>query len=584
VSIVNPVSLFGEFKRRRVFRALIGYGIAAFAVLQIVEPIMHALHWPDAVLSYVVVALAVGFPIVVTLAWIFDVNAGRLERTGSAATNLRGVQLALVLVGIGALAAAPGLIWNFFLRDRAPAQPPAVAGTATPSIAVLPFVNMSRDSGDEYFSDGITEEIINALANVEGLHVASRTSAFAFKGKNVSVRKIGEELGVGTVLEGSVRRDGNALRIVAQLVSVGNGYHLWSKTYDRDLKNIFALEDELARSIASALQPRLVPTQARPLVREATASVEAHDLYLRGRHFWNKRTADGLTRSIALFQRAVDLDPGFALAHVGLADAYGLLGEYGAISATEGDARAKVHALKALEIDDSIAEAHASLSLVLDRDYDWASSERELKRAIELKPGYAMAHHWYAVILSCQGRIDEARAQTGIGLQLDPTSLILNMAVGVTSYENRQYDAATEQLKQTLELDPAFPVARHYLSLAYTQKGRFADALAVLDKVTEPTPRYVGLRAYVLATSGDKATARRLLAELEQRSKNEYVQPGVLASIHMALGDTDRAFAFLDKAYAERDWSLRELKMNPMWDPIRPDPRFGALLKRVNLE
>ncbi|TMB14288.1 MAG: tetratricopeptide repeat protein [Deltaproteobacteria bacterium] len=583
VSLVNPASLFGESKRRRVFRALIGYGIAAFAVLQIIEPVMHGLRWPEDVLSYVVVALAVGFPIIVSLAWIFDVKAGRIERTGSAETSLRGVRLSLVLVGIGALAAAPGLIWNFFLRDRAPAQP-AVAGTATPSIAVLPFVNMSRESGDEYFSDGITEEIINALTNVEGLHVASRTSAFAFKGKDVSVRKIGEELGVGTVLEGSVRRDGNALRIVAQLVSVGDGYHLWSKTYDRELKNIFAVEDELARSIAGALQLRLLRTQARPLVREATASVEAHDLYLRGRHFWNKRTADGLTRSIALFQRAVDLDPGYALAHVGLADAYGLLGEYGAIRAIEGDTKAKAHALKALEIDDSIAEAHASLSLVLDRNYDWASSERELKRAIELKPGYAMAHHWYATILDCQGRVDEGREQTRIGLQLDPTSLIINMSVGVTSYESREYDVAIEQLKQALDLDPAFPVTRHYLALVYAQKGRFADALAVLEKVTEPTPRYVGLRAYVLATSGDEATARRLLAELEQRSKNEYVQAGVLASIHMALGDADRAFAFLDKAYAERDWSLRELKVNPMWDPIRPDPRFGALLKRVNLE
>ena len=266
-------------------------------MLQVIEPVMHGFRWPDAVLSYVVVALAVGFPIVVTLAWIFDVNAGRLERTESAATSLRGVQLVLVLIGIGALAAAPGLIWNFFLRDRAPAQPPAVAGAAMPSIAVLPFVNMSRDSGDEYFSDGITEEIINALANVEGLHVASRTSAFAFKGKNVSVRKIGEELGVGTVLEGSVRRDGNALRIVAQLVSVGDGYHLWSKTYDRDLKNLFAVEDELARSIAGALQPRLVPTKTRPLVREATASVEAHDLYLRGRRRESARRQKDFVRN-----------------------------------------------------------------------------------------------------------------------------------------------------------------------------------------------------------------------------------------------------------------------------------------------
>src|SRR5437870_10402737 len=275
------VPLLAELQRRRVFRALVGYGIAAFAVLQIVEPVTHGLHWPDAMLSYVVVALAAGFPVVVARAWIFDVKAGRIERAPAA--RLRGLPLAAVVIAIGAAAAAPGLLYFFVVRS------PARTVSAPSSIAVLPYVNMSSDKESDYFSDGITEELINALANVEGLHVVSRTSAFAFKGRNVNVRTIGEELAVATVVEGSVRREGSAVRITAQLVNAADGYHLWSQTYDRELRNVFMVEDELAHSIVQALRPRLVKTTS-PLVREATASIDAHDLYLRGRHFASKRT------------------------------------------------------------------------------------------------------------------------------------------------------------------------------------------------------------------------------------------------------------------------------------------------------
>src|SRR5438874_7039493 len=288
--------LFAELKRRRVFRALVGYGIAAFAVLQIVEPVMHGLRWPDTVLSYVVVALAVGFPIVVTLAWIFDVNQGRVERTGG---GPGGARLVLILAGIGALAAAPGLLWYFVWRtDRG-----AAARAREPSIAVLPFVNLSSDRENEYFSDGVTEEIINALANVDGVRVVARTSAFSFKGKNVNVRQVGEELNVATVLEGSVRREGNQLRIAAQLIGAADGYHIWSKTFDRELKNVFSLEDELARAIVQSLKPKLVPERA--LVQQAAVSTEAHDLYLKGRYFWNQRSRESLTKAKASFEQAV---------------------------------------------------------------------------------------------------------------------------------------------------------------------------------------------------------------------------------------------------------------------------------------
>jgi len=291
------LALFAELKRRRVFRALIAYGIVAFAVLQVIEPVMHGLHWPEAVLSYVVVALALGFPVVVTLAWIFDVRGGRIERTDPATARQAGLHPAVLVVAIAVLGAVPAaLYWFAFRGDKPrPAVPAAVA--ATPSIAVLPFVNISGQKENEYFSDGITEELTNALANIEGLRVASRTAVYALRGKSEGVRQIGADLNVNTLLEGSVRREGNALRVTAQLISVSDGYHLWSKTYDRELKSIFAVEDEIARSIAGALQRKLIP------MKQGTANTVAHDLYLRGRYLWNKRTREAIRRPRATSSR-----------------------------------------------------------------------------------------------------------------------------------------------------------------------------------------------------------------------------------------------------------------------------------------
>src|SRR5713101_2555479 len=289
---------FAELKRRRVFRALVGYAIAAFAVLQIIEPIMHGLHWPESALSYVVVALATGFPAVVGLAWIFDVKAGRIERTAPA--QPMRARLALFLVGIGLLAAAPGLFYYFVLRSPRPAP----AAEQLDSIALVPFVNMSSDKENEYFSDGVTEELINALANIPGSRVASRTSVFALKGKGLDARQIGEKMGVKTLLEGSVRREGNALRVTAQLISVDDDVHLWSQTYDRELKSIFALEDEIARSIAQALRRRLAGGESAALVKPATSNQEAHDLYLRGQYFKERRTAESLRKAAAYFEQA----------------------------------------------------------------------------------------------------------------------------------------------------------------------------------------------------------------------------------------------------------------------------------------
>jgi len=575
------VPVIAELKRRRVFRALAGYAIVSFAILQVIEPGMHGLHLPDWTLSFVVVALAAGFPVVVVLAWVFDVTAGRIERTVPVRPGgPGGLRVALALGAVATIAVVPAVAWHFTRTGRKPAAP---AVPAAPSVAVLPFANFSPAKDEEYFSDGITEEVINALANVEGLRVVSRTSAFAYKNKNLSVRQIGEELAVATVLEGSVRREGNALRLTAQLINAADGYHLWSKTYDRELKNVFAVENELATAIADALRPRLL--KPSPLVPPTTGSAEAHDLYLKGRHFWSKRTAEDLKEAMGLFEKAISLDPTYALAHAGLSDCYLLLGEYTSARPADILPKARPHAYRALELDRDLAEAHASLGLISLYDYDWASAEREFKRAIDLRSGYATAHHWYAILLVTLGRFDEARAEAERALELDPASPIVNNMLGIVFYESRDYEKAIAAFRKTLELNPAFTPSREVLACAYASAGRKAEALAELDQIKASAVEHVAMRAWILGVAGDATGSRRLMRELERRS--DLPQGGhraVMGALYGMLGESDRAFALLEQAYAERDWMLRDVKVSPMWDSLRKDPRFPRLLQQMHLD
>jgi serine/threonine-protein kinase len=572
--------LIAELKRRRVFRAIVGYAIVGFALLQIIEPVMHGLHLPEWTLSFVVVALAVAFPVVVVLAWVFDVSSGGIERTVPLRPGSAGrLPVALVLGAVAALAVVPLVAWYFTRSSRAPAAP---AAPVAPSVAVLPFVNMSAAKDEEYFSDGITEEVINALANVEGLRVVSRTSAFAYKNKNLSVRQIGEELAVATVLEGSVRREGNAMRLTAQLINAADGYHLWSKTYDRELKSVFAVEDELARAIVEALRPKLL--KQTPLTSPATGNVEAHDLYLKGRQFWSKRTPGDLKEAMGLFEKAIALDPTYALAHAGLADCHLLLGEYTSARTAEILPKAKPHAYRALELDANLAEAHASLGLISLYDFDWATAEREFKRAIELRSGYATAHHWYAILLVGLGRFTDARAEAERALELDPASAIVNNMLGVIFYESRDYEKALAAFRKTLELNPGFAPAREVLACLYATMGRKAEALAELDQIKASASEHLGMRAWIFAVVGDSAGARALMREVAHSPTLERVHPAALGALHAMLGDSDRAFALLDQAFAERDWMLRDVKVSPMWDPLRKDPRFGKLLQQMHLD
>ena len=576
------MSLFAELNRRRVFRAVIGYGIVTFALLQVVEPVMHGLHLPEVTLTFVVVALAFGFPLTVAIAWAFDVKASGIEWTSPApqAAGLRGARLALLLAGVGALAAAPGLIWYFAIRGAARQTSSARA----PSIVVLPFVNLSADAANEYFSDGITEELIDALTHVEGLQVVSRTSAFSFKGKPTEVSEIGVRLKVATVLEGSVRREGTRLRLTAQLVDTANGFHLWSQIYEREMKDVFAVEGELAKSIVDTLRPQLMPAAAR--AKAPTEDLEAHDLYLRGRHFWNRRTPEGLHKAVSLFEEALRRDPRYALAYAGLADAYLLLPAYAGGSKSESKPKARAAAQRALELDPDTAEAHATLGFLFGDDYDWKNGEAAFRRAIALNPGYATAHHWYAELLYTMGRLDEALAEATFASRLDPSSLPIHFDLTLMYLDHRQYDRAIEHARQVLDLDANGAARPHRLfAMVYVYQREFAESLAELNLAEQRgAGPFRGLRASIYGATGRRAEVLRLRAELDDASRYQPSRTYNRALIDITLGDLDRAFAGLKGAIAEKDFPLVDFKAEPVFDPIRSDPRFSKLLHMMNLD
>jgi serine/threonine-protein kinase len=456
-----------------------------------------------------------------------------------------------------------------------------------PSVAVLPFTDMSPQQDQEYFCDGMAEELISALTNLEGLQVASRTSAFQFKGKAYSICEIGRRLNVQNVLEGSVRKAGNRLRITAELVSIADGYHLWSEKYDRELEDIFAIQDEISLAIVDKLKPKLLAGEKAKLVKRFTDSQEAYNLYLKGRYFWNRRYEVGMQRGLVCFQQAIDIDPLYALAYTGIADSNNFLGLYGLLRPLEAYPRAKEAAEKALEIDDTIAEVHASLGWIrMYFNWDWSAAEKEFRRAIELNPNYATAHEWYSMLLAAMGRYDEAITEIKRAQELDPLSLIVNAMVGCNYYFARQFDRAIEQLQKTLELDPNFSMTLLFLGAAYAGKAMWKDAISALQKLaylSEGRPFAAAFLGSVQAMSGQREEALKTLGQLDKVSAKVYFSPWHRALIHMGLGDKDRAFECLEKAYLERESFFAFLNELPLIDSLRSDPRFATLVKKTGL-
>ncbi|MCX5801031.1 MAG: protein kinase [Candidatus Eisenbacteria bacterium] len=457
-----------------------------------------------------------------------------------------------------------------------------------PSIAVLPFRDMSPQGDQDYFCEGMAEELINGLAQVEGLRVVARTSAFQFKGKNLDVRKIGEQLDVGTVLEGSVRKAGNRVRVTAQLVSVTDGYHLWSEKYDREMEDVFSIQDEISLAIVEKLKVRLLGEEKDRLLKRYTKNLDAYNLYLQGRWMWNRRTEEGLKKAIGYFRQAIEKDPNYALAYAGLASTYVVLPEHAVIPPKEMISEAEGAARKALELDPTLGEAHAVLGMIKSEvEWDWAGAEREFKRAIELDPSNPTAGHWHSHLLRHRGRLDEALAEIKRAQELDPLSLVISSNVGEVLYYLRQYDEAIAQYKKTLELDPNFAVAHSCLGSVYAAQGRFDEAIAESQKARAllgSSPFGLSELGYAYARSGNKGEAARILNELLGLSKQAYSVSSGIALVYCGLGDKDKAFEWLEKAYQKREGGFLYLKMDPAWDGLRSDARFSELLKKMGLE
>jgi len=457
------------------------------------------------------------------------------------------------------------------------------------AVAVLPLADLSdQQPAPDYFADGMTEALITDLAKIKALRVISRTSVMQYKGVQRPLPQIARELNVDAVVEGSVLRSGKRVRITAQLIHAATDQHLWAESYERDLRDVLSLQSEVARAIANEIQVKLTPQEQARLVSARSIDPEAYQLYLKGRFYWNKRTEAGLKKGIEYFHQAIDLDPNYALAYAGIADCYSLLGWdlFGALPPREALPIAKAAAKKALETDDSLAEAHNSLAWTkLAFDWDWMGAEREFKRAIELNPGYAVAHHWYAECLAGMGRYAEALAEIRQAQELDPLSLIISSIVGWVLYFDRKDDQAIAEFRKALELDPNFWVAHWTLGRAYEQKAMFVEAIAEIQKAIDfsgGSPLSLAALGHTYAVWGMRAEAERVLNELKELPEG-YISPYGIAAIHAGLGEKDQAFIWLEKAYEERSGWLIWLRAEPISDPLRSDPRFQDLLRRVGL-
>jgi len=455
------------------------------------------------------------------------------------------------------------------------------------SIAVLPLANLSGDPAQDYFADGMTEQLTTDLGQIGALRVISRTSAMHYKGTNKTLPEIARELHVDAVVEGSVERAGNQVRITAQLIEAPTDRHLWAETYDRELRDVLALEDDVARAIAREVKVKLTPqTQAR-LTGAHPVNVEAHDDYLKGRFFWNQRTPDGLKKAIEYFRQALERDPQYAPAYAGIADAYYLLPAISDVPPGEAWPKAREAAQKALELDDTLAEAHTSLAFIkCYQDWDWDGAGREFRRAIELDPNYPTAHLWYGRYLSALGRHDEAIVGMERARAIDPFSPMISANLGTAYYLARRYDQAIQESQRAIELAPNFSDAHLVLGSAYREEGSYREAIAELQeavKLSRENRRALATLAYTYAVSGKKAEARTILTQLRREAKQHYVSPFHLAFVYGALGEKDRAFEMLRQAYEEHSDYLIFVNVTPVFDQIRSDSRFQDLVRRIGL-
>ena len=456
-------------------------------------------------------------------------------------------------------------------------------------IAILPFSNISPEIKDEYFADGMTEELISTTSKISGLTVIARTSIMRYKGGQKSISEVANELQVGTVLEGSVRKAGDKLRITVQLIDPQTSGHLWAESYDRELKDVFSIQSDISKTIAHTLKVHLLPQEAEIIENKKPPNPEAHTLYLKGRFLWNQRNKAALSRAVEYFEKAIQLEPEYALAYSGLADSYFVIAQHGFENPLTNFEKARTFARKALELDENLPETHATLAGISQfYDYDWARAEDEFKRAIQLNPNYATAHQWYGQLLICQERWGEVHDEIKKALTLDPLSLMINHNLAEYFRARKEYDLAEQQAKSVLEMDPNLLDAHWLLMTVYLQTSRLEDSskeAMAISKLSKDASEGKAAFALLYAVTGNLVEAKNLVSELENmKEEGENISPLGLADLNVLIGEVDNGFKWLERAYEERDGSLPYLRIFPSFKTVRSDPRYLTLLKKIGLE
>jgi len=586
----NKLSQFWqELKRRRVIHVIVVYATAAFVILELTSIIAEPFGLPEWTLKFVFVLLVVGFIITIIFSWIYDLTPKGIEKTKktrefrknkkpSTPNSWRIATYVSLVIIIGLIA------FNIFNHFRISKD----LFNLEKSIAVLPFENMSDSEEYSHLGDAITDEIILELQKIKEFdRVLSRTSTIQYRENRPTIPEIANKLGVNYIIEGSIQRHKEDVSIRVQVIRAKHEDHVWGDEYDGKWKDIFSIQDEIAFKVANKLKTVLSPEEIRKIEKNPTEDLEAYNLYLKGRYSWNKRTADGFLRGIDFFHQAIEKDPAYPLAYAGIADCYNLLGWHDLFPPEEVHSKAKAAAEKALGIDETLSQAHASLAYVnMLYDWDWQAAEKEFIRALELNPNYAEAHQWYSEYLAYIGKHDESIKEATRAQKLDPLSLSINHNLGLIFYEARQFDLSIEKYQQTLQIDPSFIVSYNYLGLAYAGEKMYSDAIINVQKAIDLTerqsPLYIGTLGFIYASMGNREEAEEVLEHLLELSQHRYIAPVSLAIIYGALGQLDQAFEWMEKGYEIQDDFMMTLKVEPRMDSLRSDPRFQDLLDRMN--
>lgn len=582
-------NFFAELKRRNVYKVTVAYAVVAWLVIQVCSTVLPTFHAPEWAVQTLVVLVALGFPIALVIAWAFEATPEGIKRTEdvdhSEASRAPTKHAWIYVVLIGA-AISVGL----FFMGRYTAANKSLTTTpndlSAKSIAVLPFDNLSRDPDNAFFAEGVQDEILTRLAKVADLKVIARTSTAKFKSSPENLPDIARQLGALNILEGSVQKANDQVRVNVQLINAMSNAHLWAEIYDRKLTDIFGVESDIAKAIADALQAKLTGSEKQMMAAQPTADTAAYELYHKGLSLWAKRTGDNLPKAIAFYEQAVARDPNYALAYAGLANAYVILPYWTNANRRDSNAKAKEAALNALRLDPDLAEAHLALGKVLFfSEIDIPGATREYQRAIELKPNEAAAHHWYGNdALAAVGRFEEAVAEGKRAIELDPLSAVMNVDLGETLYYARRYAEAERQMRKGLDLDPTSSYAHYNLGMVLHSTGKLSAAIGEYEKAKQigDNPLTSSLCAAAKTRAGDKDAAVRMLGDLEKLSQRGEAVGYYRALLYLSLGNKEEALRGLEQGYDERDGSnMGWIKVDPLFDPLRGDPRFEAVVQKV---